>query len=95
MPATTNYAHLAIEPGKLSGLPHIAGTRIRVIDIVALLRQGLEPLEMLDSHEFLTLGQIHAALAFCYDHQGEVEEGFRRVEQIADEFRRSHPELCR
>ena len=37
------------------------------------LERGLEPAQMLELYPHLTLGQIHSALAYYWDHQGEMD----------------------
>lgn len=95
MTTPTTYEHIRIDPVTCGGLAHVAGTRVRVIDVVALHERGLSPEEILDSYEHLTLGQIHAALAYFYDHREEVEAEFRIAAPDEEEFRRTHPDLGR
>jgi len=59
----------------MSGRPCIAGTRIRVMDIVAVRRIGVSDEELQDyfSSRTLTLSEIHSALAYYYDHQDELD----------------------
>ena len=95
MSSGTVYAHIRSDPGVCSGLPRIDGTRIRVIDIVVLARRGRTPEEILDSYEHLTLGQVHAALAYYYDHKAEVDEQLEATRLRGEEFRRANPDLCR
>ena len=45
--------------------------------------------------EHLSLGQIHAALAFYYDHKTEVDRQLDDQDARAAEFARSHPDLVR
>ena len=53
---------------------YIAGTRIRVQDIYVLSeRQGKTPDEIAAAFPHLTLAQIHAALAYYFDHQAEIQ----------------------
>jgi uncharacterized protein (DUF433 family) len=80
-----------IDPDVCAGLPRIAGTRVRVIDIVEVYNRGRSPAEILDSYEFLTLGQIHAALAYYYDHKAEVDAEIAGDMKWEDEFRRQNP----
>lgn len=94
MTTPTTYEHIQIDAGRCGGLAHVAGTRVRVIDIVALHERGLSPEEILDSYEHLTLGQVHAALAYSYDHPEAVEEDFRRAAPDEAEFRRKHPDVA-
>ncbi len=95
MTAPAAYAHIVRKPKVCGGAAHIRGTRIRVIDIVALHQRGLSPAEMLDSYDHLTLAQVHSALAYYYDHEDEIEREFNRAERFAEEFKAKHPELVR
>lgn len=59
------------------GAPTIQGTGIRVQDIAeAYVHSGYEPDEIIELYPDLGLADVHAALAYYYDH--------------ADDFR-SHP----
>ncbi len=89
------YQHIAIDADVCSGLPRIVGTRVRVMDIVLLHNRGRSPEEIIDSYEHLTLAQVHAALAYYYDHKVEVDAAFERDIALVDEFRKNHPGLSR
>jgi uncharacterized protein (DUF433 family) len=52
----------------------IADTKIKVIEIaVDKLAHGSSPEELHFQYPHLSMAQIHAALAFYYDHQVELE----------------------
>jgi uncharacterized protein (DUF433 family) len=54
---------------------YICGTRIRVQDIVSdHERHGLSPEEIAREYLHLSLAQVHAALAYYYDHRDEIRE---------------------
>ncbi len=95
MPAPTVYTHISIDPDRCSGMPCITGTRIRVLDIASLHNQGLSAAEILQAYEFLTLGQVHAALAYYFDHKSELDGESKRVAEWVEDFRRQHPGLVR
>ncbi len=60
---------------------YIAGTRIRVQDIFSLSeREGKTPDEIAAAFPHLTLAQIHAALAYYFDHQDEIKREIREDE---------------
>jgi uncharacterized protein (DUF433 family) len=60
-------------PGNLGGRARIAGRRIGVSDVVNLhIRLGA-PLDEVASAYDLTMAQIHAALAYYYDHPQEID----------------------
>ena len=73
--AATAYPHISKTPGVCGGKACIGGTRIRVMDIVVLHRQGMPPEQMLDHYSSrpLTLAEVHSALAYYYDHKDEIE----------------------
>ena len=60
-------------------------TKVReiVLDVIA---HGWSPKEIHLNHPHLGLAQIHAALAFYYDHKSdldaEIEAGLRRAEEL-------------
>ena len=90
---STVYAHITKDPEVCGGNACIDGTRIRVMDVVCLLNAGHAPEQMLAVFSVsLTLGQIHAALAYYYDHQGEIEAAFAEEDEIDAETERRRTE---
>jgi uncharacterized protein (DUF433 family) len=85
--AKTVFPHITTDPQVCHGRPCIAGTRVRVMDIVAAHEQGLSPAELQNHFDTrpLTLGEIHAALAYYNDHKDEVEADFAEAERVAAE----------
>jgi uncharacterized protein (DUF433 family) len=82
------YPHIEVDPDICAGLPHIRGTQISVNLIareVEFLR--MTPNEVIAAHPHLTLAQVHAALAYFYDHRAEVEAEMRKTRDIEDELR--------
>jgi uncharacterized protein (DUF433 family) len=83
-------------PGVLGGKPRIAGHRIRVLDIVIWHeKRGLSPDEILDLFPGITLADVHAALAFYFEHRDEIEAEFQREDQIAAEAKLRYPSKLR
>lgn len=86
---TASYAHITRDPMVCGGAACIDGTRVRVMDVVSLLKQGYAPEQMCDVFSLhLTLGQVHAALAYYYDHVEEVEAAFLEEDEIDAESER-------
>ena len=53
--------------------PVVLGTDIKVSQIASELEHlGMRPDEIVDAHPHLTLADVHAALAYYYDHQDEI-----------------------
>lgn len=80
MPVEVDIGNLIIQtPGICGGRPRIAGTGVSVRRIVGWDRQGLSPAEIVTQIPHLSLGQVHAALAYYYANRASLDA------QIADE----------
>ncbi len=67
----TRYEHIVLDE---RGVPRVAGTQLRAIDLVEAMRaNGWTPEQMHEQHPELTLGQIYSALAYYWDHQQELD----------------------
>ena len=87
--AKTVYSHITKDPKVCGGRACIDGTRIRVMDIVALLEEGITPENMLTMFAVpLTLAQVHAALAYYYDHKEEIEASSAEQDQAEQDHER-------
>ena len=77
----TAYAHIVIDE---QDVPYLAGTETKVIELVLnRMAYGWSAEEMHLQHPHLTLGQIHSALAYYWDHQDELDEEIqRRLEYV-------------
>jgi uncharacterized protein (DUF433 family) len=73
MTVPTDIKYIVTDPEVYGGRPIIAGHRIAVIDVAVWTKQGMTP-EQIASEFPLTLAQIHAALAYYYDHQEELDK---------------------
>lgn len=49
--------------------------------------QGLTPDEVVRSLPHLTLGQVHAALAYYFDHRDEILNEVREEQALASKYR--------
>lgn len=84
--ASTTYGHVHIGA---NGIPIIAGTTMKVVELVmAQMAYGWSPEELHFQHPYLTLGQIHSALAYYWDHKEELDADIERRWQYAEEARR-------
>ncbi len=83
----TRYEHIVLDE---SGVPIIADTTMKVVELVAEhIAYGWSPEELKYQHPYLTLGQIHSALAYYYDHRDEIERDMERRHQMAEEIIRA------
>lgn len=86
--------HIGIKPGYCGGQPHILGHRIKVKHVAIWYeRMGLSPDEIVSSHPGITLAQVHAALAYYYDHRDEIDRSIREGEELADKIRAGAPSI--
>jgi uncharacterized protein (DUF433 family) len=91
------YTHIQKQPGVCGGKSTIDNTRIRVNNVVWLHKNGYSPEQILTEYSDLSLAQVHAALAYYYDHPDEIEaelaadEGSdERYERAKAEYLKSH-----
>jgi uncharacterized protein (DUF433 family) len=91
-----SYPHISKTPGVCGGIACIDGTRIRVMDIVCLEREGYRPEQMLNVFAApLTLAQVHAALGYYYDHPAEIDASFAEDRRIVEESESTRAESPR
>jgi uncharacterized protein (DUF433 family) len=82
------------QPGICGGRACIAGHRVRVLDVVVWHEpQGMTPDEIVSHVPTISLGDVHAALAYYFDHVHEIQEEMRTERTLAEEFRRDHRSL--
>ena len=82
--AATRYEHIELNQ---AGVPTIAGTTMKIAELVVeQMAYGWSPEELHFQHPYLTLGQIHSALAYYWDHREEIdrdiEQRLARVDQV-------------
>jgi uncharacterized protein (DUF433 family) len=77
------YAHIAIDA---ADTPFVRGTPFKVIEIALdHLAYGWDAEQIQRQHPQLTLGQIHAALSYYFDHQAALDREIdRRLETVDD-----------
>lgn len=82
---TTTYEHVHLDS---LGAPTIVGTNMKVVELVmAQLAHGWSPEELHFQHPYLSLGQIHSALAYYWDHKAELDKDIEDRRQYAEEER--------
>jgi uncharacterized protein (DUF433 family) len=80
----TRYEHVILNE---QGIPMIAGTTMKVIELVLNSKAyGWSPEELHFQHPYLTLGQIHSALAYYWDHQEELDQDIERRLEYVDQM---------
>lgn len=96
MPEPTTIAHILSTPGVCGGKPCVAGTRIRVQDIMIWHEmQGLSPEEIVTEFPQLSLADVHAALAYYHDHREAIQRQMRDAEDLVNAMRAGNPSPLR
>lgn len=87
--------HIVKTPGICGGAARLGETRLTVHSIVGQLKSGATIDDLLEgyAHLPLTRAQIHAALAYYYDHQAEIDRLLEEEAQVFEESRREAAEL--
>jgi uncharacterized protein (DUF433 family) len=88
-PTKTAYEHIVFNQ---DGIPLIDGTTMKVIELVLETQaHGWSPEELRFQHPYLSLGQIHSALAFYWDHQGELDNDIEQRLRKVNALRQAQP----
>ena len=75
-------------PGVCGGKPRIDGHRITVEHIAVWHeKMGMMPAEIVATHPTIALAQVHAALAYYWSHQDEIQEDIRNEEKLVAELK--------
>lgn len=84
-PTETRYEHIVIND---DGVPSIAGTTMKIVELItAQTAYGWSPEELHFQFPSLTLGQIHSALAYYWDHKDELDRDIIRRLAMVEEWR--------
>ena len=83
--------HIVSTPDVLGGKPRIAGHRIAVQHIAVWYdRLGMSADEIASEYG-LTLGEVHAALAYYYDHRDAINAAIRSEEAFVANMQQLYP----
>ncbi len=84
--------HVEVVEGAGGPRPRIKGSRIRVVDVAIWYEKlGLSADEIVREYPQLTLADVHAALAYYFDNREEIEEEFRKEDEVAERLRARYP----
>ena len=82
--------HIEVTEGAGGSKARIAGHRIRVQDVVIWHEKlGMSPDEIVHDYPTITLADVHAALAYYWDHRDEIEHAIAEEHALVEEFRRN------
>jgi uncharacterized protein (DUF433 family) len=72
MAVEINYPHIIKRPGEPARLERHKRTRVSQI-VLDYTEHGWSPDEIQRQHPYLTPAEVHSALAYYFDHAGEIE----------------------
>jgi uncharacterized protein (DUF433 family) len=76
MPAATAYPHISLDEDQV---PFVTGTTMKVVELVMAQRaHGWSAEELHFQFPHLSLGEIHSALGYYWDHQEELDQDIER-----------------
>jgi uncharacterized protein (DUF433 family) len=87
MATAPEKSHVESTPGTCGGKPRIAGTRIRVQDVVVWTEAGRSPDEIVGSFPHLTLADVYAALAYYHDNRSLIDQHIRDDDAVASRLK--------
>jgi len=83
--------HIEITPGVMGGKPHIAGHRISVQNVVIWHNEMGYSVEKIAEDYYLSLADVHAALAYYYDNKEEVDKSIVEGDKFVEEMKKQYP----
>ncbi len=85
-------AHIKIVEGAGGPKAVIAGSRVRVRDVVMWYHdQGMSADEIVENVPTISKADVFAALAYYWDHRREIEAAIARDSAYEDEFQLKNP----
>ena len=85
----TRYEHIMLDS---AGVPFIRATKTKVVELVQeQLAYGWSAEELHFQHPHLSLGQIHSALAYYWDHKDKLDRDLEHRLRRVDDLRRMIP----
>jgi uncharacterized protein (DUF433 family) len=84
--------HIEIVEGAGGPKPRIKGSRIRVQDVAIWHEKlGMSPDEIVQDYPQLTLADVHAALAYYWDHRDEIERRLAEEDAFVEQMQQLYP----
>lgn len=85
MAVATTYEHITLDD---AGVPYIENTTTKVVELVIENKAyGWSPEEIHLQHPYLSLGQIHSAFAYYWDHRVELDLDIKQRYEKVQQFR--------
>src|SRR5258705_4004959 len=88
-------AMLTGTPGVCGGRLTVAGTRVTVLQIVTLYKQGETPEEIALNFPQVNLGQVYAALAYYHANRAGIEQELAAELAEYDRLKAEHEQAAK
>jgi len=89
---TTNHPYIVKNKNICSGSPIIDGTRTKVIDIAIEYEMlARSPDEIISSHPYLNLSQVHDALSYYYENRDELDQKIEQDQEFVKQLKKTFP----
>lgn len=76
--------------------PVVSGTDIKVSQIASEYEHlGMTPDDIIEAHAHLTLADVHAALAYYYDHRDAIRREWEEADALIATLRAQYPSRSR
>jgi uncharacterized protein (DUF433 family) len=85
--------HIVATPGTLAGKARIAGRRISVQDIAIWHDRLGKTVDEICADYDLSLAEVHAALAYYYDHRDDIDRHITETDAFVKALRASSPSI--
>ena len=80
--------YIVSTPSTCGGQPRIAGTRIKVKHVFTWVeRMGMTPAQVVAEYPHLTMAQVHAALAYYWSHESEIQKDIENEDKLIAELK--------
>ena len=89
VPVELTYPHVVKEPGKPARLERQPRTRVSMI-VRDHEEVGLSAEEIVRHYPYLTRAEVHAALAYYFDHQDEINQEIQEEDRLLEEVSRKN-----
>jgi len=93
MPVQSLDRFIETDPGIAGGKPRIAGRRITVQNVAIWHERLGKSADEICSDYDLTLAEVHAALAYYFDHREEIDRSIRQGEAVVEALRQVTPSV--
>jgi uncharacterized protein (DUF433 family) len=80
--------HISSTPGVCGGSACIAGTRIRVQDIVIRTELAESADDIVRAYPHISLADVHAALAYYHDNRATIDQEIQDEERLIERLKR-------